>query len=57
VAFSLWEKVAKGRMRGLQPEGEALTRHTSPQTPHPALKRATFSQREKEELRTPWHAV
>jgi len=47
-SFSLWEKVPEGRMRGLLPESPH-TAKLKGQSPHPALKRATFSQREKED--------
>ncbi len=47
VAFSLWEKVPEGRMRGLRPEDIAPAEPQSHRrSPHPSL-RATFSQREK----------
>jgi len=51
ITFSLWEKVPEGRMRGLRPEGVAQPAYSfAHQSPHPA-QCATFSQREKEELR------
>ena len=53
LAFSLWEKVSEGRMRGLRPEGIALAEPQSHlQPPHPSL-RATFSQREKAKPQPP----
>ena len=49
IAFSHGEKVPEGRMRGLRPEVVAPSApHPNRQSPHPALKRATFSQGEKE---------